>query len=113
MDDDARWCNTCTELVHEDPAGWDDVCRQCREGDENKDIVVQDAGFVRLWRAVQYKAAGIPVLDLIADLDDALAIKAIEDQVQVNQAEDLEEQRDRRQQARAAQRPNGLIQVEE
>jgi hypothetical protein len=106
LDDDARWCRTCTIVQDVEEAALEQTCADCIEGDENKDVVMEDPYFVRVWRAVQLKRAGLPVLDLIDSLDDALAIHAVEAEVEHVQYE-------KRKAEGAGNQDKGLLQIEE
>lgn len=57
---------------------------------------MEDPYFVRMWRGVQLKKAGIPVLELIDDLDDALVLQAIEAKIQEIHREQAEEGREKK-----------------
>jgi hypothetical protein len=61
-----------------EPEAHEATCADCIASEQNKDVVLEDPYFVRIWRSVQFKVAGIPVLELIDSLDDALAIQAVE-----------------------------------
>ena len=75
------------------PEAHEATCHDCIASDLNKDIVVEDPYFTRIWRAVQLKKAGIPVLELVTHLDDAIAIHAVEAKISEIQHDKLKEER--------------------
>ena len=95
VDPDARWCATCTILDDVEPDAHDATCTDCRASDQNKDVVAADPFFMRIYRAVQYKKAGVPVLDLAKTLDDTLAIFAVENELERLRQEQRAEDRER------------------
>ena len=95
LDTDARWCRDCTILEEVEPEAHEATCSDCRDSDENKDVVMADPYFARVWKALQYKKSGIPVLDLVTDLDDALCIQAVEAAVSEVEHEQREAERQR------------------
>tara|TARA_R110000787_G_scaffold17741_2_gene55038 strand:- start:81 stop:410 length:330 start_codon:yes stop_codon:yes gene_type:complete len=82
LDPDARWCITCTLLDDVEESAHAATCDDCRASDLNKDEVVADPFFNRLYKAVQYKKAGVPVMELAQTLDDTLAIFAVENEIE-------------------------------
>ena len=50
---------------------------------------------MRIYRAVQYKKAGVPVMDLAQTLDDTLAIFAVENELERLRQEQRAEDRER------------------
>lgn len=112
LDPESRWCSTCTILNDVDPSEHEETCRHCIASDENKDVVAQDPYFTRIWKAAQLKRAGIPVLNLISDLDDALAIHTVETEIERIYYEKLKEEQGTEQQGRPGKVPQ-LLQIEE
>lgn len=94
MAPESRWCKTCTILLDVVEEEHEETCRACIDSDENKDVVMEDLYFRRLWKAVQYKHAGVPVLDLVGDLDEVLDIQVVENEIERIQYEQAKEGRD-------------------
>jgi len=94
LDEGARWCQNCPLIQQVEPEAREATCQDCRASDQNKDVVLEDPYFVRMWRGVQLKKAGIPVLELIEDLDDALVLQAIEVKVDEIHREQRETERE-------------------
>ena len=113
LDEASRWCNQCTLLDEAEEDEHEEICRQCRASDENKDVVLEDPYFVRLWKAVQLKRAGIPVLDLVANLDEVLAIQTIADEAEEIQLEQMQDQQEEQAEGRRRSKPQKLMQIEE
>jgi len=113
LDTASRWCNQCTLLDDAPDDEHEEICRQCRESDENKDVVLEDPYFVRIWRAVQLKRAGVPALELVASLDEVLAIQAVADEAEKIQIEQWEENQAEQTDTRRRQRQDRLLQIEE
>lgn len=114
LDPDTRWCRTCKVIEEAEPGDEEETCRQCIASDENKDVVVRDGYFARVWRAAQLKAAGISILELISTLDDALAIQAVSQEAErlaIEQAQ--EEYEDQEAERKKYQRQAGLLDIEE
>ena len=65
-----------------EPDAIEATCADCIASDNSKDVAMRDEYFRRIWRAVQLKRAGIPVMELIETLDDALAIQAVESEAE-------------------------------
>lgn len=54
------------------------TCRDCIASDLNKDTVTRDPYFMRIWKAMELKRAGVDVLELASSVDDILAIATVE-----------------------------------
>ena len=116
LDPDTRWCRTCKVIQEAEPGDEEETCRQCIASDENKDVVVEDPYFRKIWEAAQLKAAGIPVMDLVATLDDALAIHAVSQEAErigIERAREELEDEEEEQQQQKRRRQAGLHQIEE
>uniref|UniRef100_A0A6M3LAY6 Uncharacterized protein n=1 Tax=viral metagenome TaxID=1070528 RepID=A0A6M3LAY6_9ZZZZ len=57
-------------------------------------MALEDPYFGRIWKALQYKKAGIPVLELVTSLDDSLCIQAVESAISEHEHEQRESKRE-------------------
>ncbi len=94
MDEDARWCQGCPLVREVEPEAQEETCRDCIASDLNKDIIFEDLFFARMWRGLQLKQAGIPVMEIIQDLDEALILQAMETKIKEVHRQQQEDKRD-------------------
>ncbi len=94
MDEDARWCQGCPLVREVEPEAREATCHDCIASDLNKDIIFEDLFFSRMWRGLQLKQAGIPVMEIIQDLDEALILQAMETKIKEVHRQQQEDKRD-------------------